>query len=113
MAPTGSETAFTCLFLLMTLFLTVGVVCSAASSGENGGKDVVVNVRYFGALGDGVTKDGRAIEEAVDYLNALPQSFRPTLLFPPGTYIITGSSNFSASAMKQGVKTIEHDNVTI
>ncbi len=98
---------------LFTLLLTAAIGCSTVPTTQGDGREVLVNVRDFGAVGDGVTKDGGAIEKAVDYLNALPASVRPTLLFPPGTYIITGSSNLSAALTRQGIKRIQHDNVTI
>lgn len=46
----------------------------------------IVNVRAFGATGDGATDDGQAIEDAVDALAA-----GDTLYFPPGTYNVAGS----------------------
>jgi len=95
------------------LLLVTVLVCGGALAQESGRRGPVVNVRDFGATGDGVTADGAAIEKAVDHLNALPESARPTLLFPPGRYLITGSSNFAEPATKQGVKAINHDNVTI
>ncbi len=43
--------------------------------------DIVLNVKSFGAKGDGVTDDTQAIKEAVQTENAL-------LFFPKGTYIV-------------------------
>ena len=54
----------------------------------------VVNVRDFGATGDGTTDDTAAVQEAINYCllyaNATPQS-APKLYFPAGTYKTTSS----------------------
>jgi hypothetical protein len=98
-----------CLFVALLSAPSVGYVPGASGDGHG----VVVNVHDFGATGDGVTEDGAAIERAVDHLNALPDAARPTLLFPPGSYIITGSSDFSEVGTTEGVKAITHANVTV
>ncbi|MDF2670555.1 MAG: hypothetical protein K0R67_2861, partial [Paenibacillus sp.] len=58
---------------------------------------VEVNVKHFGAVGDGVTDDTVSVQQSLD---SLPQG-GGTVLFPVGTYLITRSLS---------VKT---DNVTI
>lgn len=48
----------------------------------------VVNVKDFGAIGDGVTEDGEAIENAVAAI-----ANGGTVFFPPGTYLCTQRIN--------------------
>jgi hypothetical protein len=51
----------------------------------------VINVKDFGATGDGVTDDGAEIQAAIDYAYSLNTSiFRTGLpvFFPPGVYVI-------------------------
>lgn len=57
----------------------------------------VINVKDFGAKGDGVTDDTSAINSAIDYLYTLAPNVPPNvdlhgglLFFPPGIYQITG-----------------------
>lgn len=52
----------------------------------------VVNVRDFGAVGDGVTDDTEAIEAA------LAAGAGKTVFFPRGNYIVNGETNFSIQA---------------
>jgi hypothetical protein len=47
---------------------------------------IYINVRDFGAAGDGVTDDSVAIQNALNALMAAPNG--GTLYFPPGTYVI-------------------------
>jgi hypothetical protein len=47
-----------------------------------------VDVREYGAVGDGVTDDTAAIQAAIDAAGA-SGSRRPRILFPPGDYLIT------------------------
>lgn len=49
-----------------------------------------LNVRDFGAFGDGTTDDTKAIQDAINYLLGHPNSNRQ-LYFPVGTYKITNS----------------------
>ena len=46
----------------------------------------VVNVKWFGAKGDGVTDDTLAINSAISFTS----SIKSNLLFPAGTYIVSG-----------------------
>lgn len=49
-----------------------------------------INVKSFGATGDGVTDDTIAIQNAIDYMNS---SEIVNLYFPTGTYIVTTGFN--------------------
>lgn len=46
-----------------------------------------VNVKIFGAKGDGITDDTNAIKEAIEYINNNPT----TIYFPKGVYIVTNN----------------------
>jgi hypothetical protein len=65
---------------------------SATSAGSTTGRTLrdrfadVVNVRDFGALGDGTTNDTAAVQAAVD---AAVAAGGGTVFFPPGTYMVT------------------------
>lgn len=48
----------------------------------------VINVKWFGAVGDGTTDDAPAVQDAVDTMG---DGF--TLLFPPSTYLLEGFQN--------------------
>jgi hypothetical protein len=48
--------------------------------------DIALNVRDFGAVGDGVTDDTAAIQSAIDYAIETGQD----LIFPPGISVISG-----------------------
>jgi len=58
----------------------------------------VVNVKDFGAVGDGVTDDTAAIKAAINY--AVPGA---TVYFPKGNYLITSTVSISASSGIGGV----------
>jgi len=51
------------------------------------------DVRFYGAVGDGVTDDTIAINSAINDLQNKGQPFR--LYFPPGTYLVTDELDFS------------------
>lgn len=49
-----------------------------------------LNVKDFGAIGNGSADDTVAIQNAIDYVNSLPQvPKKPTVYFPAGRYLIT------------------------
>lgn len=54
---------------------------------------VVVNIRDFGAVGDGITDDTLAIQEAIDYVKTIGVG---TLVFPDNDYNITQISLINA-----------------
>jgi hypothetical protein len=56
-----------------------------------------LNVKWFGAVGDGVADDAAAIQLAVD---ALPTD--GTLEFPQGTYVLTSSSTTTSAVVFAG-----------
>lgn len=49
--------------------------------------DSSINIIDFGAKGDGITNDTKAIQSAIDYANAHPQKNK--ILIPAGTYLIS------------------------
>src|SRR5207247_8599000 len=53
---------------------------------DRGGQ--VYNVRAYGAVGDGVTNDRRAIQSAIDAAEAAGFGI---VYFPPGTYMVSTS----------------------
>ena len=57
----------------------------------------IVSVKDFGAVGDGLTDDTAAIQSAVNRLKTITDSLPATLYFPPGSYKVTDSIDFSAS----------------
>jgi hypothetical protein len=97
----------------LTVIVAAGVLAALAVCAQPAAEAVVINVRDFGAVGDGATEDGAAIQRAVEAVNALPEDVRPTLLFPPGKYLVTGSDNFSEMGTREGVAAITHANVTL
>ncbi len=72
-------TIISALALSAALCLTaLPITVTAAQAGKN------INVRENGAAGDGLTKDTRAIQKAVDLAHA---DSGGTVYFPPGTYL--------------------------
>lgn len=65
---------------------------------EHGGSDVV-NVKAFGALGDGATDDTAAIQAAIDSLSATGGS----IYVPPGDYLVTTLKQNGGSGSKSNV----------
>jgi hypothetical protein len=69
------------------------------SSNVNDLLDDVVNVKAFGAVGNGVADDTAAIKAAMDYAKSLLSA---SVLFPEGEYLVSGRlSTISASAWKR------------
>lgn len=56
-----------------------------------------INVKQFGAKGDGVTDDTVAIQKALDYLRVYPRADKDysTLYFPEGEYIVTNTLTYT------------------
>lgn len=51
----------------------------------------VVNVRDFGAVGDGATDDTTAIQNAINYFNSSPLNSGGVVWFPSGTYKVSAA----------------------
>ena len=74
--------------LMLFCFCVGGVVCSPRASlarSMHPAPAVILNLRDFGAVGDGVTDDGPALQQA---LNALASSGGGTLFVPAGRYAL-------------------------
>ena len=56
--------------------------------------DNALNVKAFGAIGDGVADDTSSIQEAANYINSLA-SDKKVLYFPAGKYIVTDTIVFT------------------
>jgi hypothetical protein len=77
--------------LLMTLLVTLGfTICFAASNvtAEDNTDEMVINVKNFGAKGDGKADDSIPIQNAFDYACETDSSPR-SVVFPPGKYRVT------------------------
>lgn len=48
----------------------------------------VINVKQYGATGDGITDDAISIQAAITVASALASNNLPAVYFPPGTYIV-------------------------
>lgn len=76
----------------------------ASSSGDLGW----INVKDYGAVGDGVTNDGSAINSAIAALNA---AGRGVLYFPPGDYLVSaGLTAITADGIALGAGIASYDN---
>jgi len=75
-----------------------------------GSANIHINVKEFGATGDGLTDDTVAINAAATYAKALYStnattyylSRHPTVLFPPGNYITSATVEFWNNVESQG-----------
>jgi hypothetical protein len=60
--------------------------------------DIALNVKMFGAKGDGVTDDSQAIKRAIEEIlktNPSDRFLKPALFFPPGVYVVKQDKIFS------------------
>jgi hypothetical protein len=60
-----------------------------------------INVKSFGAVGNGVTDDTDAIQAAIDYVYALGGG---TIFFPNGTYLLSKKKTYSCLTIYDGVR---------
>lgn len=63
-------------------------------------KSMLVNVRYFGATGDGVTDDTEAIKKALNSLGTMWTTKANILYFPSGNYKITQPLNIDKNGVQ-------------
>ncbi|OHB57806.1 MAG: hypothetical protein A2Y12_17265 [Planctomycetes bacterium GWF2_42_9] len=54
-------------------------------------ESLYVNVKSFGAVGDGISNDTNAITKALDYINVAGEYGKNTLYFPAGEYLVTST----------------------
>lgn len=61
-----------------------------------------INVKDFGAVGDGVTDDTAFIQSAITAFNSIRTTRPATLFFPNGKYRVTASLDFSSIGAERG-----------
>ena len=61
-----------------------------------------VSVKSFGAVGDGVTDDTAAIQQAIDYIDVAGNYGKNTLFFPSGKYLVTSTLVLPANCKMLG-----------
>lgn len=93
------------------------LISGSSSGGSSSGSGVsslslgIVNVKDYGAVGDGVTDDTQAVKNAIAYMCTFAKqcssdlgwkSYMPTLYFPNGKYVISqkGALNCVGSALQ-------------
>ena len=74
------------------------------------GSAIYINVKEYGAKGDGTTDDTAAIQAAV---NAVRGTGRSTVYFPPGTYMIRGSYKNSGGVVLKSNMDLLFDQATV
>src|SRR5215467_15597304 len=97
---------FLCLLGLCLLLPCLGRATFSATKASTATESWELNVRDFGAVGDGVTNDGPAFQAALD---ALATAGGGTLFVPQGQYAITTpvSKNFAGLASSITIKGVE------
>lgn len=66
------------------------------NGGASGSCCFIINVKSFGATGDGVVDDSPAVQSAFDYAAGLDPSFAPRIYFPAGRYLLGSQIVFTA-----------------
>jgi hypothetical protein len=80
---------FFCAYSVATAFVIFLVLPSVVRAQSSSSSISVINVRDFGAVGDGATNDAAAIQSALDEAAAvISPSNTPHVYFPPGKYRI-------------------------
>ncbi len=68
-----------------------------------------VNVKDYGAVGDGITDDTSAINDAINYVNAHAEV--GMVYFPSGVYQVTSTLNLPANIILRGERSISGGNL--
>ena len=91
---------------IVLCFLVLCLFVPSLSTNTFGATSIELNLRDFGAVGDGVTDDGPAFQAALD---ALAAAGGGTLFVPEGKYAITTpvSKNFAGLASAITIKGVE------
>lgn len=77
--------------LRIIIVLSIVIVCNLAKSQTTINNSYVVNVKDFGALGNGKHDDSKAIQKAIDYCE---QKSKKHLFFPDGNYFLLNPVRF-------------------
>lgn len=75
----------------------MGILLSGQSGDDNSG---ALNVREYGAVGDGVTDDRAACQAAITAIG----SSGGTVLFPPGNYLIVPSAGIGLTIANPNIR---------
>src|SRR6185503_18002320 len=91
---------------IVLCFLVLCLFVPSLSTNTFGATSIEINLRDFGAVGDGVTDDGPAFQAALD---ALATAGGGTLFVPEGKYAITTpvSKDFTGLASSITIKGVE------
>jgi hypothetical protein len=81
------------------LAATISDFDAAAVAAGSGTYRFFVNVKSYGAVGDGVTDDTTAVQAALTYAATFSGTKAPTLFFPQGDYLLTASLAMSTGRL--------------
>ena len=74
---------------VLCLVIVIAGVTNALATGT--GESPWVDVKVFGAVGDGVTDDTNSIQQAINYIDVANHYGKNILFFPSGKYLVTST----------------------